>query len=86
MQLSSPRVNGYAIAALVLACLGVPVVSLVLGYIARKQIRMRNEAGDGLALAAIIMGWVELVVIVLFIALVGVVGSSLHTQCVGSYC
>ena len=29
-----------------------------MGHIARKQIRERNEQGDGFALAGIIVGWV----------------------------
>jgi Domain of unknown function (DUF4190) len=44
------------------------IVAIVLGHIARAQIRRSGEAGAGLALLGIILGWVGLVaVIVLFV-------------------
>ena len=63
--------NTMAILALVLAFVFAPA-GLVLGIMARKQIRQTGEQGDGLALAGIIVGaifcaiWV--LVIVLWIA------------------
>jgi hypothetical protein len=44
-----------AIAALVTA-LVIPPVGLILGIIARRQIRETGEEGDGLALAGVIVG------------------------------
>lgn len=49
--------NGTAIAALVFAILLAPV-GIVLGYIARSQIKRTGEAGGGMATAALIIGWV----------------------------
>ncbi|APF40832.1 hypothetical protein BHE16_07185 [Neomicrococcus aestuarii] len=51
------QTNGLAIAALVLAII-VPVVGLVLGYVARGQIQRDGSQGAGLAQAAIVIGWV----------------------------
>jgi hypothetical protein len=52
--------NTMAIVALVLSFACSPV-GLILGFVARQQIRQRHEGGDGLALAAIIIGAVSLV-------------------------
>jgi len=46
-----------AILALVLALVFAPV-GIILGHIARKQIRETGEDGDGLALAGLIIGYV----------------------------
>ena len=52
-----------AIVALILSLVGFIIgisapVGAVLGHIARKQIRETGEDGDGMALAAIIIGWI----------------------------
>jgi uncharacterized membrane protein YeaQ/YmgE (transglycosylase-associated protein family) len=64
------RTNSMAIASMTTSIVGLPllmcyglglpvsVVGAVLGHIAKKQIKERQEAGDGMALAGIIMGWV----------------------------
>lgn len=52
-----PPTNSTAIAALVFSLLISPV-GLVLGYVARGQIRRSHEGGAGLAMAAIIIGWI----------------------------
>jgi uncharacterized RDD family membrane protein YckC len=72
-----PRSNGLAIASLVcsiggLLLLGLPsVVGLVLGLVARSQIRQSNgmQTGAGMALAGIIVG---MCVVVFYILLIGV--------------
>ena len=38
---------------------GIPAI--VLGHIARRQIRQTGEAGDGMALAGLILGYVGLI-------------------------
>ena len=52
--------NGLAIASMVLGLTGVSIVALVLGYIARKQIRQSNgrQEGSGFATAGIVLGWI----------------------------
>jgi hypothetical protein len=54
--------NGMAIASMVLGILWLngfgSVLALVLGYVARRQVRERNQAGAGMAIAGIILGWI----------------------------
>jgi hypothetical protein len=59
---ATPRsnTNGLAIAAFIVAIAVNGVVGLVLGYVARRQIDDRHEGGRGLAVAAIVIGWVEI--------------------------
>jgi hypothetical protein len=56
------RTNGLAIASMVLGILWIywigSILALVFGYIARNQIRERGEAGNGMAVAGIVLGWV----------------------------
>ena len=63
----APVNNGLAIASLVASILGVTIVptvgsiiGVILGYVARNQIRESGGAmgGEGLAKAGIIIGWV----------------------------
>ncbi|MCD0444006.1 DUF4190 domain-containing protein [Glycomyces sp. A-F 0318] len=73
-----PReMNGLAIAAFVIAIVGwcspLGILGLILGYVARGQIRERNNSGEGLAKAAIILGWIAIVAFILLIVL-GVAG------------
>jgi hypothetical protein len=60
--------NTLAILALVMAFVFAPA-GLVLGIVARKQIRQSGEEGDGLALAGIIVGAIACVLVVLVIVL-----------------
>jgi len=50
--------NGLAIASMIVSILGFGPIGAIMGHIARRQIRERNEQGDGFALAGIIVGWV----------------------------
>ena len=58
--------NTMAILALVMAFVFAPA-GLILGIIARKQIRQTGEDGDGLALAGIIVGGIATALFVLFL-------------------
>jgi hypothetical protein len=73
------RTNGLAIASMVLGILWLywlgSILALVFGYVARKQIRERNEAGGGMATAGIVLGWIGVGVLVLAFV-VGVAGTS----------
>jgi Domain of unknown function (DUF4190) len=60
----SPPTNGMAIAALVCAVLGLGPIAAILGHVARRQIRVTGEQGDGFALAGIIVGWVTTGIVV----------------------
>ncbi|MFG1887141.1 DUF4190 domain-containing protein [Micromonospora sp. NPDC049051] len=57
------KTNGLAIAALVLSLIGITScltapVGAILGHVAQKQIRETGEDGEGMAKAAIIIGWI----------------------------
>ncbi len=56
---NSQHFNTLAILAFVFVWLTV-IVGLVLGYIALSQIKRTGERGHGLALAAVIIGWIGL--------------------------
>lgn len=55
------RTNGFAIASLILALLGITIPALICGYLGRRQIdkSQGTEQGRGLALAGIIIGWLQ---------------------------
>lgn len=65
--------NGLAIAALICGVCQVffwflaAIPAIVLGHMARKQIRQTGEAGDGMALAGMILGYIGLGLTVLFV-------------------
>jgi hypothetical protein len=60
--------NTMAILALVLAFVFAPA-GLIMGIVARKQIRQTGEDGDGLALAGIIVGGIFTAIFVLFVVI-----------------
>ncbi len=74
------QTNGLAIASLVVSigsvflCCGVPgIAGAIMGHVARRQIREQGQAGDGMALGGVIVGWVAFV-LGLAVVLVYVVG------------
>jgi uncharacterized membrane protein len=74
------RTNPLAIAALACA-LGQPftlmlstIPAVVLGHVARNQIRRTGDDGRGLALAGLVLGWAGVVVILLFLVAAVFVG------------
>ena len=80
----APSTNGLAIASLVCAILTISIVAIILGHIARSQIRNSNgmQTGDGLALAGLIIGYIELAFGVLFVVLIiiGAIAASQQPQ------
>ncbi|MGH3405628.1 MAG: DUF1707 and DUF4190 domain-containing protein [Streptosporangiaceae bacterium] len=79
--------NQLAIAALVCGCAqlffsvltGIPAV--ILGHIARRQIRETGENGDGMALAGLILGYVGIGLSVIFaVIIVLVIVAAVHDQ------
>lgn len=62
--------NGFAIASLVCSCIGIGLLGIIFGHVARRQIRVQGQGGDGMAIAGIVLGWVGLVISV--IAIIGV--------------
>lgn len=67
-----PRTNTFAILAIVTVWFG-GILGLIFGYIGLSQIKRSGEGGHGLALAAVIIGWVAiacgLIVTILFFTL-----------------
>ncbi len=49
------------------------VLALILGYVARNQIRHTGQHGDGMALAGIVLGWIG-VGFLLLVILIGLSG------------
>ncbi|MGH3938608.1 MAG: DUF4190 domain-containing protein [Pseudonocardiaceae bacterium] len=47
----------------------IAVLALIFGYIARSQIKKRGQAGRGLAIAGIVLGWVGIAVLIAFLGL-----------------
>ena len=74
-QVAPRRTNQLAIAALVCAIGQVffwfltGIAAIVLGHMARRQIRETGEEGDGMALAALILGYIGVAVSVIGIAI-----------------
>ena len=75
MYIHSPGTNGFAIASLVLGILWLywigSVLALVFGYVAKGQIDRAGgqQAGRGLAIAGIVLGWIGVGVLILLILL-----------------
>jgi hypothetical protein len=63
--------NGLAIASMVLGILWLywvgSILALIFGFIARRQIKERNESGDGMAIAGIVLGFVGIATLAIFI-------------------
>jgi hypothetical protein len=64
-----------AVAALVCGILGIFVLALIFGYVGRRQIdeSYGRYGGRGMATAGIVLGWIGLVLFVLWIVLIIVV-------------
>ena len=72
----APRTNGMAIAALACGIGGffvfpASIAAVVLGHIARREIRQTGEAGSGMATVGLVLGYIGTVIGVLLI--VGIV-------------
>lgn len=73
--------NGLAIASLVCGLVqflgfwivtGIPAI--IMGHIARKQIKLSGQQGDGMALAGLILGYIGLVLGIVFVIIVVAIG------------
>jgi hypothetical protein len=71
----------WAIVALVLGLMGTAVVAVVVGHVALAQIRRTGQGGAGLAIAGLVLGYLEIVAYaVLIIWTVVVVGTLMPHQ------
>jgi Domain of unknown function (DUF4190)/Domain of unknown function (DUF1707) len=69
--------NGLAVASFVCGLLqmfmGITTIpAIVLGHMARKQIRQNGQQGDGLAVAGLVLGWLGVALFALFAVVVAV--------------
>ncbi|GAA0998202.1 DUF4190 domain-containing protein [Subtercola frigoramans] len=70
------KTNVISIVALVLSIIGFTVVGIILGFVGLNQVKKTGEAGRGLAIAAIVIGFIELVLgIILIIVYVAALAS-----------
>lgn len=83
----APTTNGLAIAALVCGCLGFVtcisgIAAIILGHLARKQIRESGgtQQGDGMALAGLILGYVITALLLAYIVFLIVVVATADTN------
>jgi hypothetical protein len=72
--------NGMAIASMVLGILWIywigSILALIFGYVALKQIRVRDENGRGFAITGVVLGWVGAGTGILVLILVLIAASS----------
>jgi len=75
----APKTNSLAIVALV-SSFFIGIVGIITGYVALGQIKARGEAGRGLALAGVIIGWVQTAVIALLVGLMIAFAATIGTM------
>lgn len=78
-----PATNGMAVAALVCGILGIFVLAMVFGYIGRRQIdeSYGRYGGRGMATAGIVLGWIGLVIFVLWVVvIIAVLAAASHSS------
>jgi hypothetical protein len=81
------QTNGLAVASLVLGIVWVfglgSILAVIFGFVARRQIRESGgrQSGEGMALAGIILGFVGVLGLILWIALVAFVATTID-RCV----
>jgi hypothetical protein len=89
-QVTTPReMNSMAIAAFVLAIVGLcsplGILGLILGYVAKSQIKARNNSGSGLATTAIILGWISIIAVAAFVIALALGGWDTWTDRMDEY-
>ena len=76
---AAPPTNTLAILALISAFVAPFVVPVVLGHLSMNQIRRSGEGGRGLAITALVLGYIQVALwalLILFIVWVGVVAAA----------
>ncbi|MFC4857422.1 DUF4190 domain-containing protein [Actinophytocola glycyrrhizae] len=70
--------NGMAIASMVLGILWVywigSILALIFGYLALNEIRRSKQAGEGMAIAGIVLGWIGVGVLAIVLLMVATRG------------
>jgi hypothetical protein len=65
------RTNGLSIAAFVMSLVGFSFVAAILGHVAMGQIKRTGDGGKGLAIAAVVIGWVSFASILFWLLVFG---------------
>ena len=68
-QASAAKTNVLAIVSLVTSILGIGIVGVITGHIGLHQIKTTGEQGRGLAIAGLIIGYLQIATVILFFAL-----------------
>ena len=68
--------NSLAMASVTMGLVGGNVIAVVLGHIARSQIRRTKEDGDGAAMAGLVLGYVGIVVGIVALVLASMLSSA----------
>jgi hypothetical protein len=68
---TAAKTNVLAIVSLVTSILGFSLVGIITGHIGLSQIKKSGEAGSGLAIAGLVIGYISIVALVLFIFFFG---------------
>ena len=68
---AAAKTNVLAIVSLVTSILGFSLVGIVTGHIGLSQIKKTGEAGSGLAIAGLVIGYLSIAALVLFIFFFG---------------
>ncbi len=77
-----PPTNGKAVGALVcgvgtfFSMGGTALPAVILGHMARKEIRERGDSGDGMAVGGLVLGWLAIAGWALFITAMIIAGAS----------
>lgn len=75
--------NPWAIASLICSIVGISILGVIFGHIAMSEIKRSNgwQDGHGMALAGLIIGYIEIgVSLLVFILIVGFVRSAPHMR------
>ncbi|MFT4234045.1 MAG: DUF4190 domain-containing protein [Microbacterium sp.] len=81
----APPTDGFAITSLVLALCGLAILPVIFGHVALSRIKQNGTGGRGLALAGLIIGYVEIGFWLLLIAFcVIIVGTAGTLSTIGS--
>jgi len=65
------RTNGLSIAAFVMSLVGFSVIAAIMGHVAMGQIKRTGDAGNGLAIAAVVIGWLSFASILFWVFVFG---------------
>ncbi|MCX6495271.1 MAG: DUF4190 domain-containing protein [Actinobacteria bacterium] len=68
---TAAKTNVLAIVSLVTSILGLSLVGIITGHIGLSQIKKTGEAGSGLAIAGLVIGYVSFVAVLLWLVIFG---------------